>query len=896
MQKSKIDVHPYQLPDLIGDMRAGKLQVPRFQREFVWPLTKTRALLDSMYKEFPIGSFFLWRAPVDSPPLSRPLEDVGIPASRPGSEVTYILDGQQRLTSLYAVIGGIRLDGRDYGRICIDLETATRYNQNEEEGFDEDIFVYRSPDDKRYVAVCDLASEDHLRVYNGIPEEWKPAFDKAYRLLYKYPFSVVWIQEQTLGDAIEIFQRINQAGQRLSRYDLICANVWRDDFDFRKQVILLNKRFAQSGFGRLHETVYTQTFSLILKDRCTTVAELSLRTDEILGVWDRVVRSLELAVDFVIHNMGVKRADYLPYRGLLVVLAYYFYHAPSSALSAREREALWHWFWRVTLSERYGSTSPSRMAEDALKLRAAMKGQEAAFDYPSQVTAETVARTKMSSTSSALRNAYICMLALQGPKNFKDGSPVNLADDFFSNLKQAERHHIFPVGYLKSRGWAATSVHLVPNFCFIPADLNKEISSRAPAEYLAQYRQENPQFVAAAESHLLPVDPGAAVWNNDFEGFRTERAQRIADELNRLVGSKPDEFVVASAPDAALAEVDLMEIRVREFIDHRLTAVLGPFYWKQAMPGDVIVHVRELIGEHLARHPYEDQAEFATPRRRLNFCDVSHYQKIIFKNWSQFADLFGRKDEVQRYMDAYRTLRNCVAHNRKPTDIEQKNGEAAMLWLGRILDRYDAEVSSYSEEAEENDTDLVEESAMRTTPALDRESATETVEAEARVVPALRVPGRRASKSLQAVLEEIRHNLPEEATERLEQFLQRIMKWDWQIQSQGLGVAFRAQALRAKSPEEAPKPMRTTAFFLRPGTRNNPYLAFPITHRWVVWEGLDLAPFVERLLALGCIEGDYGELNLFLQEHHSAETFEAVYLVVGDIVADMERSLTEREQ
>jgi len=692
-------------------MEAGKLQVPRFQRDFVWPLTKTRALLDSMYKEFPIGSFFLWHAPPGSPPLSRPLEDLGIPAPKPGSEVTYILDGQQRLASLYAVINGVKLGSRDYGRVCIDLETATKCDQTKDEGFDESIFVYRNADNQRYVAVRDLVGRNHLTIYNAIPQEWQLAFNKAYNLFTTtYPLSVVWIQEQELGDAIEIFQRINQAGKRLSRYDLVCANVWTEDFDFRKRVAHLNQRFAQDGFGALHETVYTQAFSLTLKDRCTTAAELSLQTDEILQSWDRVVRALQLAVDFVTNNLGVKRSDYLPYRGILVVLAYYFYHAPSSALSAQERKALWNWFWCVTLSERYGSTSPSRMAEDAQKLRPLIDEEEVSFDYPSKVTPETVGRTKMTSTSSALRNAFICMLALKQPKNLKDGSPVNLADDFFSNLKKAERHHIFPVGYLKSSGFESL-VHRLPNFCFIPSDLNREIGSQEPAKYLTQYQKDNPQFAAAADSHLLPVTPGAAVWNNDFELFRSERAQLIADELNRFIDSKPDEFVekVAAEPEGLDIgpRVDLLEIRLRNFIDHRLTAVVGLHYWKRTMPGDVITTVKQLVAERLSRHPYEDPSQFALGRRRLDFCDVSHYEKIILKNWAQFEDLFQRKNEFQRHIAAYRALRNCVQHNRQSSDIEQQLGEAAMTWLERILDQYEQEALAPSEEDEEELTTTV---------------------------------------------------------------------------------------------------------------------------------------------------------------------------------------------
>jgi hypothetical protein len=894
MTLPKIDVQQRRLSQLRNDMESGKLQVPRFQREFVWPLTKTRALLDSMYKEFPIGTFFLWRAPADSPHLIRSLEELGIPEPKPGSEVWYILDGQQRLTSLYVTLAGYKVGSRDYGRISIDLETATCYDQNQEDGFDEDIFVYRSADNRRYVAVRDLVGERHFDIYDDIPGEWRKAFRKAHNILQEtYPFSVVWIQEQELGEAIEIFQRINQAGQRLSRYDLICANVWRDDFDFRKRVELVNKNFRQSGFGSLHSTIYTQTFSLILKDRCTTVAELSLQTNEILRVWERAIRSLQLAVDFAVHNLGVKRAEYLPYRGLLVVLAYYFYHAPSSALSIREREALWNYFWRITLSERYGSTSPSRMAEDAEKLRPVMKGEETSFDYPSAVTTETVARVKMSSTGSALRNAFICMLSLKQPRSLKDGSPVNLADDFFSNLKQAERHHIFPVGYLKSQGWPANSVHQVPNFCFIPADLNREIGSRPPADYLGEYQRENPNFAVAADSHLLPVDGNAAVWNNDFGAFLNERAQRVAEELNRLVDARPDEFVHPqdAVPEGVLGEVDLMEIRLRDFIDHRLTAVLGPHYWDQAIPEKVDKRVQAGIRRRLAEHPYEDLDEFTAPRRKLDFCIVHDYGEIVLADWTQFEDVFHSKDAFERHLHAYRTLRNCVAHNREPTDIEQKNGEAAILWLGRVLDLYDEEVSTYSEADEENDDDLTQAPTIAGSAAPQDADIVEAPETGEVLAPVLGVPGRRPSQALQSVLEEIRPNLPEEAASRLVHFLERIIEWDWQIAQQTLGVAFRARALRTPRPSDPPKPMRTTVFFLRPGTRNNPHLVFPIAQPWVMWEGLDLAPFMDRLRALDCVQGWEEEVNLFLQENHSAEMFETLYLIVRDLVADMEQSL-----
>ena len=156
---------------------------------------------------------------------------------------------------------------------------------------------------------------------------------------------------------------------------------------------------------------------------------------------------------------------------------------------------------------------------------------------------------------------------------------------------------------------------------------------------------------------------------------------------------------------------------------------------------------------------------------------------------------------------------------------------------------------------------------------------------------------RRASQALQAVLEEIHANLPQEAADRLSSFLERVIGWDWEIAPQALGVAFRARALRTPwMSGEPPKSMRTTVLFLRPGGQNGPYIAFPLALPWVSWEGFDAAPYMDRLRALGCVEGSDGEINLFLRERHSAEMFEDLYAVVKDIFADTERSLTAADQ
>jgi hypothetical protein len=180
----------------------------------------------------------------------------------------------------------------------------------------------------------------------------------------------------------------------------------------------------------------------------------------------------------------------------------------------------------------------------------------------------------------------------------------------------------------------------------------------------------------------------------EVNGCWTARNPLLAQALRDWLDTSNHQDTEADAARNGYVDgVAAMEIHLRDFIDRRLTDVISPYYWKDAIPGDVITDVKKRINEHLERHPYKRWSDFPPGRIRLEFCDVSHYEKIILKNWPQFEELFQRKEEFQRHITAYRALRNCVQHNRAPTDVERLSGEAAMAWLERILDQYEEKIS-----------------------------------------------------------------------------------------------------------------------------------------------------------------------------------------------------------
>lgn len=698
IQQSKIEVRTMPLGDFLSLVAQGQLQIPRFQREFVWPITKTRALLDSMFKEFPIGTFFFWQAPPDQAIIFREMEDLRIPPPKPHQQISYILDGQQRLTSLYAAGNALTIGSRDYGGICIDLETAQAF-EADGDGFDDEIFVNRrAPDNKRYVRFNDVLT-GNLTVYDQLSPEGKAIFQTARQRFTTYPFSVVWVRDQPLGEVVEIFQRINQGGKRLSSYDLVCANLWSESFNFRQKVATLNKQFADKGFGEIDENIVPQAIALIMTGKSSQSEQLRLKSEEVETVWPNVSKALLRAVDFLRNNLGVRRSEFLPYGGILSLLTMFFYELSGKSMTAEYRTVLWRWFWWTSASEGYSYASREKINKDAEFLKGVLAGESAERSWQVSIGTDALLRVSMKSTTSALRNTFLCLLALEGPRNFKDGTAVNLSLDFFSTLARAERHHVFPVNFLKQQQIAANRVHLLPNFVFISADLNREISDRAPSDYMAENQAENPGFEADVRTHLLPIGDKSAIWSDNYDEFLVQRASALVKRLNQLLDIGPNAAISpldSITDDAAHQVIESVELQLRDLIDDRLSAVGGTMYWEQTVSEGLQQKVNAKIGQHVTAHPWVNPAVYASGRKKLDFCEIGDYIAIIKANWSQFSMLFGNQDIALRHFEDFRRYRNLVSHNNKQelTNVMRKNAEAAIIWLQGVFDAnpgYEAE-------------------------------------------------------------------------------------------------------------------------------------------------------------------------------------------------------------
>jgi len=532
MRTERIKVEPLSFGSIMASMIQGTYRIPRFQRTFVWERSRIQSLLDSMYREYPIGTIFLWKAPARYNHMLRSVDYLEQPPIEENQSYTFILDGQQRLTSLYVVVNGLNIRNENYTKIVADLanDEAERH------------FQYRTPDNKRWVAVRDLVKDNVFDIYDTLPAEYRQRFQDMRQRLVTYPFSVVSVSGMDLDDAIEIFERINQQSKRLTRYDLIAASVLTDDFDLRERSQKDIIEPLKASFGAIPETNVPQALALNIKGRTEHTTQMGLESQEVQEAWERTVECLKLAVDFVQGNLGVKRSDFMPYSSMLPVLAYYFFYGNVNAVKTNfHRDQLEKWFWRTAFAERYSGASQTRMTEDAQEIRKLID-EDKGFDFdrmPVTLDERALIQSSMGSTTSAIRNGVLCMLNRLRPLHFENKSEIVIHGEHFSRFTLAERHHVFPIAFLQNRGITNRQVHSIPNFCFIPAALNNKIADKAPSEYfteLSEMHGDSGDFERIMSTHLIPVDEESGIWTDDFILFLKQRAQLMIAEIRRLCG------------------------------------------------------------------------------------------------------------------------------------------------------------------------------------------------------------------------------------------------------------------------------------------------------------------------------------------------------------------------
>ncbi len=534
----------YKYEYLFADIDQGRIKIPKFQREFVWSKEKSCKLIDSILKGFPIGTFIVWTTSEEL----RQVKDIGnvrLPVTPRGERVSYILDGQQRITSLYAIRKGLRItkDGEveDYKDIFIDLSLSP-------DGDDELTTTEQKPG--TFVSVHDVLTQGLTSFFKRFGEVELQKIERYRQRLTSYDFSVISLRDYPLDTACEVFTRINTSGQDLSLFDVMVAKTYDSDRQFdlaEKFEALLEKAgpdercLSEVGFGTVRPSVILQCIAASLARQVRRQDILKLEREAFINAWEPVKEGLFSAVDYVRTDLRIPTSELLPYDSLLVPLTYFFLQTQGKMPSAKQSRLLRQFFFWASLSERYSSATDGKIALDLQRIDSILREQPPSYAGEEVKVDVEDLKWRRFSASSAYCKAILCVYAFHQPKSFESNGIVHLDNAGLKRSDSKNFHHFFPRAFLKKRlgddeEWKSNTIL---NITFVDDYLNrKTIRGRAPSEYLREFAKSNDKLKQTLETHLIGDAEAFGISENDYEKFISQRAQRLGSELQERLNPR----------------------------------------------------------------------------------------------------------------------------------------------------------------------------------------------------------------------------------------------------------------------------------------------------------------------------------------------------------------------
>lgn len=564
----------YQVKQLVTEIELGRLALPELQRPFVWKKSKVRDLFDSMYRGFPVGYILLWNTTADV--SSKP---VGV-GDRQDAPTRFIVDGQQRLTSLYAVFTGTEVTSRLFAKERIRVAFRPRDGHFEV----ADAATERDPEFLPSISALWVDSEwqvgnrfiDRLKEAREVSHAEEDRLRQAISRLHNldtYMFVANEIEGSANDEQVaEIFLRINSGGTQLVQSDFILTlmSVFREEDRRRLEGFSKAAKSPTGGepspFNYLlkpepEQLLRVAVLTAFQRGRLESVTALlrsgvlnggdqptdekrQERFDELgnaitdtlhLSTWHEFLKSLPVAGFY--REKEISSANNAVFAYALYLLGRHRFGIDYGAL----RVPIARYFFMSALTGRYTGSFEARITQDVQALCEKNDG-DGFLSRLDEVVATTLTDDYWSITlpqalnTSAARGpalfAYsgaLCVLDARLPFT-SAGHPIQLRAVLTPGVNApkdaVERHHLFPKGYLEKLGISNSSrVNQIANMGFVEWPDNIEISARSPQEYWPHYRDG---FTEADLKHH-------ALWGDwpecEYGEFLAERRSRMASVI-----------------------------------------------------------------------------------------------------------------------------------------------------------------------------------------------------------------------------------------------------------------------------------------------------------------------------------------------------------------------------
>ena len=532
IQQPKPDSKKYS--DLISEIKKGIIKVPKFQRDFVWSIDKTAQLLDSILKGYPIGTFILWETDERLNEIKN-IGDLTIPDTPEGTKVQYVLDGQQRITSLYAAYLGASIQKvgeakvTDYNQIFVNLDKDV--NDNEEQ-----IITAETDIDNRIPLNKVLNFKDLvLEIKNNYSDEDFEKILSYSRSFDTYDFSTVLLRKDDIGSAIEVFTRINTGGKTLTLFEIMSAKTYDEEQGFDMQKKWGDLIGDLKNYDGISSSIILNVLSLVINSskECKKKTILNLNKNDIIATWGAAVSSLKDSIDYFTTTYRIPVSQLLPFDSLLVPFSYFFYQNKDKP-NGLQKKYLEEFFWRISLSYRYSSAQESKLSQDIKRIDKILNDKRPDYsDLHMPMDSPQYLVDKNFSAGDSFCKAILCMLAYQEPKDFLDNGKVTLDNSWLKIATSKNYHHFFPKSYLN--GKTHLNSNSLCNITFVSDYLNKrKIGSKSPSIYISDFHDENPDIDEALKSHFIERDE-FGIDDDNYLVFLEKRSKLIYNKVKSKI-------------------------------------------------------------------------------------------------------------------------------------------------------------------------------------------------------------------------------------------------------------------------------------------------------------------------------------------------------------------------
>jgi hypothetical protein len=574
------------LYEILKDVNSGKIQLPDFQRGWVWDDDRIKGIIASVAKSFPIGAVMLLETGNENIRFkTKPVEGVlGLNGTKPEM---LILDGQQRITSLYQAIMTNRVvntrnsKGYEIKRWYYinmvkaldtdsDLEEAIfSINENKiiTENIGRDIILDLSTEENEFknlmypVSMVDNYDEWRTKFIEYWDYDrdkikfWNEFEKKIIKGFNGYNLPVIVMKKENTKEAVcQVFEKVNTGGVSLTVFELLTASFASDEFDLKANWEDIKNKFKPykilnntSNTDIIQAITLYSTFNKRLAAITSGLTEnipsvsakrkemLNLTLSEYLKYRDEIVEGFIKSSKILVENHIFNSRD-LPYSTQLVPMAAILAKLGDKIDNVGNKNKLMRWFWCGVFGELYGSANETRYALDMIQVTDWIENNA---EEPKTIYDANFSPSRLNTLRTRNSAAYKGVYALMMDENTKDWLSATKIDFSTYFSESIDIHHIFPVAWCEKNNIPRNDFDCIINKTPLSGRTNRIVSGDAPSKYLERLKKyagvSDSEFNDILRSHVVSPD---YMYKDDFYGFFNNRKEQILQRIEKAIGKQ----------------------------------------------------------------------------------------------------------------------------------------------------------------------------------------------------------------------------------------------------------------------------------------------------------------------------------------------------------------------